>query len=91
MSQSLRVIEHAVRRARKPANVSLDSALLGEAKSLGVNVSRACEAGLNEEVRKLRLRKWQDENQRAIKAYNRRVEKWGTPSEYLMGLRDGSV
>ncbi|MES2057575.1 MAG: type II toxin-antitoxin system CcdA family antitoxin [Pseudomonadota bacterium] len=27
---------------RRPTNVSLDAALIGEAKELGINVSRAC-------------------------------------------------
>lgn len=31
---------------RKPTNLSLDSALLKEAKALGINISRSAEAGI---------------------------------------------
>lgn len=31
---------------RKPTNVSLDSLLLEEARTLGINISRACERSL---------------------------------------------
>ena len=37
---------------RKPTNLSLDSALLKEAKALGINVSRSAEAGIAEAVKR---------------------------------------
>lgn len=82
---------HDPSAGKRAANVSLNSGLLNEAKALKVNVSAACEAGLAEEVRKARVRRWQEDNREAIEAYNRRVEKWGTAAEHLLGLRDGAV
>jgi antitoxin CcdA len=38
-------------RRRKATNLSLDEKLVAEAKELGVNLSRACEAGLAAETR----------------------------------------
>ncbi len=43
---------------RKPTNLSLDSALLKEAKVLGINVSRSAEAGIAEAVKLHKQKKW---------------------------------
>ena len=43
---------------RKPTNLSLDSALLKEAKALGINVSRSAEAGIAEAVKRHKQEKW---------------------------------
>ena len=64
---------------RKPTNVSLDEKLVAEAKELGVNLSRACEAGLAAETRDARKRKWIEENWEAIQAWNEWVAKHGLP------------
>jgi antitoxin CcdA len=79
-------MKHALKPApnpRKATNISLDTELLREARELDVNVSRACEQGLAEEVRKRKWAKWQDENRKAIEAYNRRVEKHGLASRHF--------
>lgn len=47
---------------RKPTNVTLDSALVAEARSLGLNISRACEAGLRQELSAEKGKRWQEEN-----------------------------
>lgn len=64
---------------RKPTNVSLDPVLLAEAKALGVNVSRACEAGLAAETREASKRQWIEENREAIQSSNEWVAKNGLP------------
>jgi antitoxin CcdA len=64
---------------RKPTNVSLDEKLVAEAKELGVNLSRACEAGLNTEVKQARERQWVEENREAIQGWNEWVAKNGIP------------
>ena len=69
---------------RKPTNVSLDTGLVGEAKRLGINVSRACEQGLAAEINGENARRWRAENVEAIAASNAFVEKNGLP---LAGLR----
>jgi antitoxin CcdA len=66
---------------RKATNVSLDEKLVAEAKELGVNVSRACEAGLAAETRQARKRKWVEANREAIESTNAYVEKYGLPLE----------
>lgn len=67
--------------ARKAANVTLDSDLLSEAHTLGVNVSRAAEAGLSDAVRKARAEQWREENRAALESSNEWVEKNGLPLE----------
>lgn len=69
---------------RKPTNVSLDADLVGEAKRLGINVSRACDQGLAAEINGERARRWHAEYAEAIAASNAFVEKNGLP---LAGLR----
>jgi antitoxin CcdA len=63
--------------------VTLREALLAEAKSLGINVSRACEHGLADGVRQEKTRRWQEENAAGFDAWNAYVERNGVPlAEY---------
>lgn len=64
---------------RKPTNLSLDSALLKEAKSLGINVSRSAEAGIAEAVKLHKQQKWLRENAGALASSNAYVETNGLP------------
>lgn len=64
---------------RKPTNISLDSDLLDAAKALGVNISRACERGLAEQVSETRAERWLEENKQALESSNLYVEKNGLP------------
>src|SRR5690554_2734634 len=64
---------------RKPTNLSLDSTLLKEAKSLGINVSRSAEAGIAEAVRLHKQKKWLNENVEALESSNAYVETNGLP------------
>lgn len=64
---------------RRATNVSLDTKLVERAKEFGINVSRACEAGLAAEVSAERARLWQEENREAIDAYNSWIEQNGIP------------
>lgn len=70
--------ERVVRRA---TNISLDGELVDLARELGVNISRACEAGLAKTVSAERNRRWQEENREATEAYNDYIEKHGLPLE----------
>ena len=69
-------VANAVRRATK---VTIDQALLDEAKSLGLNISRAAEAGITSAVRAEKERLWQVENAEAIASSNRYIEEIGLP------------
>jgi antitoxin CcdA len=65
--------------AKKSTNLSLAEPLVAEAKSLGINLSRACERGLTEEIADRRAALWLEENREAIEAWNDYVEKNGLP------------
>ena len=64
---------------RKSTSLSLDSDLIARAKNMGINLSRAAEAGIEDEVRKAEVEQWKQENQKAISAYNKRVASEGLP------------
>ena len=64
---------------RRPANISLDSAMIDDAKELGINISRACEEGLAKQISEERGRRWLEENRDAIESSNAWVEKHGLP------------
>jgi len=65
--------------ARRPTNVSLDTRLIAEARALGVNISRACERGLLEQVAEARGAQWLAENEGALASSNSYVEQHGLP------------
>ena len=67
------------RPSKRATNVSLSVALLEEAKALGINVSQVCEASLRSYVRHEQARRWKEEHQAFIAAYNAKVEKEGLP------------
>lgn len=64
---------------KRPTNVTLDAALVEDARALGVNVSQACESGLRHQLKVARERQWRDENRDAIAAYNADIEAHGVP------------
>ncbi len=64
---------------RQPANLSIDSQLMKEAKGLNVNVSRAAEAGIAEAVAAEKRRRWQEENKEAFQSSNDYVKRNGLP------------
>lgn len=59
--------------SRKTASLNLRRDLLSAAKSLGVNVTAAAEAGIAQAVKDERARRWQAKNAEAIRAYNAHV------------------
>jgi antitoxin CcdA len=76
---------HSDRRGRTiPTNVSLDAALVAEARELGVNISKASVEGLEVAVAKARREQWLRENKTALDSWNAYVESHGLP---LGGLR----
>jgi antitoxin CcdA len=66
---------HALGRQR--LNLTLPGSLVEEAKALGLNLSRACESGLEAAVAAERARRWQAENRPFFDWYNAKVEKDG--------------
>ena len=69
----------AANAVRQPANLSIDSQLMKEAKGLNVNVSRAAEAGIAEAVAAEKTRLWKLENRATMESWNDYVEKHGVP------------
>ncbi|QKD06151.1 type II toxin-antitoxin system CcdA family antitoxin [Mesorhizobium loti] len=71
----------ALNAIRQPANLSIDSNLMREAKGLDVNVSRAAEAGIAEAVAAEKTRLWKLENRATMDAWNDYTERNGIPLE----------
>lgn len=64
---------------KKPVNLSVDAALLDEARRDGVNLSALLERSLREDA----ARRWLTENRSAIDAYNQEVKERGVWSDGL--------
>lgn len=64
---------------RKPTNLTLDSSLLTEARSFGVNLSQAAEAGLRRAVAEAKAQAWQRENATALASSNAWIDAHGLP------------
>jgi antitoxin CcdA len=64
-------------RGKKATNVTLDQAMLEDAKALGVNISKAAEEGVRAAVREA----WIAENRESMEAWNKWVEENGLPLE----------
>jgi antitoxin CcdA len=66
-------------RGRKSTNVTLSVGLVTEAKALGINVSKAAEAGIEAAVAVGRQKRWITENAAALASSNTYVEQHGLP------------
>jgi antitoxin CcdA len=67
--------------ARRAVNLSVDAALLEEARALGIPLSATLESALREQVKQLRAASWLAENADAVAAYNDRIQRAGTFGE----------
>ena len=72
-------VSSANRSQRRPTNVSLDRALVDEARALGINLSQACERGIAAKLAEIRAAHWIDENRDALASSNAHVEARGLP------------
>lgn len=66
---------------KKPTNLSLDQALLTEARAFGVNLSQAAELGVKQAVAAAKAEQWKAENAEALQSSNAWVEQNGLPLE----------
>jgi len=64
---------------RQSVNTSIDSQLIKDAKALGINISRAAEAGIAKAIAAEKTRRWQAENKEAIESSNEYVKRNGLP------------
>lgn len=71
---------------RKATNISLDEALLAEAKALRINVSKAAEAGVAYAVAEKQAELWLQQNQAALDSSNAYVERHGLPLAKYRGF-----
>ena len=72
---------HEKSRPRRATNVSLRVDLVEEARKLDINLSRELEGRLETLIKERRAAKWKKDNQPAIDAYARFVEKHGIWNE----------
>ena len=66
-------------KPRKATNVSINEALLAEARMLKINVSKAVESGLVLAFAEKRAELWLAENRAALDSSNAYVEQHGLP------------
>lgn len=64
---------------RRATSLPMDRQLLDDARALGVNVSRAAEAGLTAALKEAREAAWKRENAGAIAFWNTYIEENGLP------------
>ena len=64
---------------RKPANLSIDSGLMAEARALDINISRAAEIGIAKAVAEAKTIAWKRENAAAIDSSNAFADANGLP------------
>ncbi len=75
--------DQANARTRRATNLSLPADLIEEARRLQINISQACEKGLEAEVKKSREELWLAQNLPALEAWNEWVRENGIPyAEY---------
>jgi len=67
------------RSTRRAVNISLEARTLSEAKALGINISRACQRGLEAQIVRVRRETWLADNGPALDASNVYVEAKGLP------------
>ena len=65
--------------SRPLTRVRLRADLIDEAGRLDIDISQACEKGLEEQVARTRAEQWLEQNREAIEYQNAWVEKHGLP------------
>ncbi len=70
-----------IKTPKKPTNVTVDSSLLVEARSLKINLSATLEKALISEVREAKAQQWRADNKSAINRCNELADKNGLFSD----------
>jgi antitoxin CcdA len=73
-----------MKAAKRPANLTVNSDLLEQAKNLKINISAVLEMALAESVKQKKQEEWLKENKAAIENYNSMV---GNNTIFSDGLR----
>ena len=71
---------------RTRVNLTVLTALIDEARSHKLNLSRFLEDRLQESLRNKHARQWQEENREAIEHFNRRIERDGPLNADLLSF-----
>lgn len=71
--------EHQAHSGKRATNLTLSAKVLADAKALGINISKACDAHLQELVRQEKEARWKLEHAEYIKAYNTVVAEEALP------------
>ena len=74
LHDSIRTQDKALKKA---TNLTLNTEVLAEAKKLGINISKACDAFLESLVRQEKERLWKLEKADFIAGYNKTIEDEG--------------
>ena len=67
------------KKLKKATNLALNTEVLAEAKKLGINISKACDAFLESLVKQEKERLWKLENAKFINEYNQITDEEGPP------------
>jgi len=68
---------------KRAVNLTLSAATLDLAKEMGLNISQTVDCLLAEEVLRLDLQRWNEDNREAIEAYNARIANDGSFSQRI--------
>ena len=71
------MIQFNTKAPKQPANLSINSDLLSKARACNINLSATLEEALIEQLKQKRRKLWQQQNAKAIQAYNRFVKTQG--------------
>ena len=71
---------------KKKMSLSISETLAEAARQLDINLSRAAETGILQEIKRRRENAWLEKNRPAIAAYNERIEKDGLFGEEHRGF-----
>ena len=71
---------------KKKMSLSISETLAEAARQLDINLSRAAETGILQEIKRRRESAWLEKNRPAIAAYNDRIEKVGLFGEEHRGF-----
>jgi antitoxin CcdA len=76
---------------KRAVNVSVDAAILGVAKDLGLNLSQTLEDALRKLTEEERIRRFQEEIKPSIDSYNALIERAGFIGAELYDFDDPAV
>jgi antitoxin CcdA len=68
---------------KKPTNLTVNSDLLAQAKTMKINISATLETALVEAVKQKKREEWLSENADAISNYNEKISEYGLFSDEM--------